>query len=334
MGRHWMLSCPYCNATIAQGMGYGDKIPNIWVPFVRCHVCGRLIRTDSNEYLTLTVNERTKLRANRQNNEFIEKSLDRTNNKEYLTFLQNNGYSIYSITGADKEKFKDVRFDTYKNQLPSVSATQSLLNLGILIDKKLLDEKTGAFKHDILDKNLKEDKLNKKILRWGLIIGAVVGLILGLLFSYINQYLYILGLAIGIGCVFLVCYGMEYYYKRKEHSSNSSNHAQTNNNHNTKETKKSEQDVQQYLALIEKCGIKFFIKYYHQISRLPLIDVTITENYSSAERQERLLAAQKIINLGLSELALTEIIRAYNDILDKEIIEQAKALLVEIRKPN
>ena len=101
-----------------------------------------------------------------------------------------------------------------------------------------------------------------------------------------------------------------------------------------KAAKKTEQDKQLYLALIEKCGIGFFIKYYRQISRLPLKDVNVTESYSSAEREERLLAAKKIINLGLSELALTEIIRAYDDILDKEVIDLAKELLAEIRKPD
>lgn len=334
MGRHWLLSCPHCNAAIAHGVGYGDNIPDIWVPLIRCKVCGGLIKTGGSEYLTLTVNERTKLRANSQNNEFIEKSLDRTNNKEYLTFLKNNGYAIYPITDADKERFKDVRFDMYKNQLPSVFATQSLRNVGILIDEKQLDEKTGAFKQDVLDKNMKEYKLNRKILRWGLIIGAVVGIILGWAFSYINQYLAILGLAIGVGCMVAVCYGMDYYYKHKEESSKSSNHTQANNINNTQETKKYEQDRQQYLALIEKCGIRFFIKYYRQILHLPLKDVDVTENYSSAEREERLLAAKKIIDLGLSELALTEIIRAYNDILDKEVIEHAKVLLDEIRKSD
>ena len=315
-------------------MGYGDNIPDIWVPFIRCSVCGGLIKTGGNEYLTLTVNERTKLRASSQNNNLIEQSLDRTNNKEYITFLQNNDYSIYPITGADKERFKGVRFDMYKNQLPSVSATQSLRNVGILIDEKQLDEKTGAFKQDVLDKNMKEYKLNRKILRWGLIIGAVVGIILGWSFSYINQYLAILGLAIGVGCMVAVCYGIDYYYKHKEESLNSRNPAQTNNINNTQQAKKSEQDIQQYLALIEKCGIGFFIKYFRQISRLPLKDVNITENYSYAEREERLLSAKKIIDLGLSELALSEIIRAYEDILDKEVIEQAKELLEEIRKAN
>lgn len=112
----------------------------------------------------------------------------------------------------------------------------------------------------------------------------------------------------------------------KEKSSSGSNRTQA--------AKKSEQDIQQYLALIGKCGIGFFIKYYRQISRLPLADVAVTENYSSAEREERLLAAKKIIDSGLSELALTEIIRAYDDILDKAVIDRAKELLDEIRKKN
>lgn len=99
-----------------------------------------------------------------------------------------------------------------------------------------------------------------------------------------------------------------------------------------KEAKKSEQDKRQYLALIEKSGIRFFIKYYRQILYLPLKDVDITESYSSAEREERLLAAKKIIDLGLSELALSEIIRAYDDILDKDLIDQARKILSEIQK--
>ena len=96
--------------------------------------------------------------------------------------------------------------------------------------------------------------------------------------------------------------------------------------------KKLERDIKLYLALIEKCGIGFFIKYYRQISRLPLKDVDITESYSFAEREERLLAAKKIIDLGLSELALSEIIRAYDDILDKDLIDQARKILSEIQK--
>lgn len=86
-----------------------------------------------------------------------------------------------------------------------------------------------------------------------------------------------------------------------------------------------------YQNLIEKCGIKFFIKYYKQIKRLPLRDVTVSENYSSIEREERLLAAKKIIDLGISEFTLTEILKTYSNILDEDEIAQAKSLLAEMQ---
>ena len=95
---------------------------------------------------------------------------------------------------------------------------------------------------------------------------------------------------------------------------------------------KAEQDARQYQPLIEKCGIKFFIKYYRQIVRLPLRDVTVTENYSSQEREERLNAAKRIIDRGLSEFALTDILKKYGDILDASEVEQAQALLAEIQQ--
>ena len=90
-------------------------------------------------------------------------------------------------------------------------------------------------------------------------------------------------------------------------------------------------DERKYKSLIEKCGIKFFIKYYKQIKRLPLRDVAISENFSPSEREERLLAAKKIIDLNLSEYALSEILKTYGDILDSAEIEQAKTLLEEIK---
>lgn len=72
--------------------------------------------------------------------------------------------------------------------------------------------------------------------------------------------------------------------------------------------------------LIEKCGFKFFIKYYEQIKKLPLRDIEIVENYSLEEKQERLYAAKKIIDLNLTEFALNEILTNY----DLNSDEQAK----------
>ena len=99
-----------------------------------------------------------------------------------------------------------------------------------------------------------------------------------------------------------------------------------------KTMKINDQNDKNYKSLIEKSGVKFFIKYYKQIKRLPLRDVAVSENYSSQEREERLLAAKKIIDLGLTEFALREIIAEYSDILDSAEIEQAKSLLSELSK--
>ena len=64
---------------------------------------------------------------------------------------------------------------------------------------------------------------------------------------------------------------------------------------------------------------------------MPLRDVTITENYSSTEREERLLAAKKIIDLNLTEFTLNEILKSYSDILNDTEITQAKSLLSELQ---
>lgn len=87
-----------------------------------------------------------------------------------------------------------------------------------------------------------------------------------------------------------------------------------------------------YKKLIEKCGTRFFIKYYKQILRLPLRDIEITENYSSEERDERLISAKTIIDKGLAEFAFTQIIDTYADVLSEDEIEQAKTLLAEIKE--
>lgn len=98
-----------------------------------------------------------------------------------------------------------------------------------------------------------------------------------------------------------------------------------------RQEQKSAQDSQLYHSLIEQCGARFFIKYYRQIVRLPLRDVVVSENYSSAEREERLLAAKKLIDSGLIELTLTEILKDYGDALESSEAEQAKALLAELQ---
>lgn len=86
----------------------------------------------------------------------------------------------------------------------------------------------------------------------------------------------------------------------------------------------------QYNTLIKKCGVRFFIKYYRQIKRLSLRDVVVSENYTPAERTERIFAAKKLIDLNLTEFALIEILKEYSDVLSKNEIEQAKSILTEI----
>ncbi len=95
--------------------------------------------------------------------------------------------------------------------------------------------------------------------------------------------------------------------------------------------KETKQKTEQYKTLIHQCGIKFFIKYYTQIKRLPLRDVTIYENYTPKEKEERLLAAKRIIDLDLAEFTLTEIIKSYSNVLSQSEIMQAQSILDELK---
>lgn len=106
------------------------------------------------------------------------------------------------------------------------------------------------------------------------------------------------------------------------------------NERRQREAKRAKRENVIYKQLIEKCGIKFFIKYYKQIKRLPLRDVEVSENYSSTEREERLLAAKKIIDQDLAEFTLNEILKSYSDILAKNEIEQSKSILAELQSCN
>lgn len=85
----------------------------------------------------------------------------------------------------------------------------------------------------------------------------------------------------------------------------------------------------QFRLLIDQCGIKFFIKYYKEIKRMPLRDVEVSENFTPAEREERLSAAKRIIDAGLSEFAFREILHTYADILNESEIRQVKSMLSE-----
>lgn len=92
---------------------------------------------------------------------------------------------------------------------------------------------------------------------------------------------------------------------------------------------KREQDAATCKALLEECGMQFFVEYYLQIKRLPIRDVTVSNNYL-AERETRLTAAKKIFDSGLNKYALGYIIKSYGDILPSETIDQAQSILNEI----
>lgn len=100
-----------------------------------------------------------------------------------------------------------------------------------------------------------------------------------------------------------------------------------------KEKEKQKADMQKKhneafcLSQLQKCGMRFFIKYYGQIKALPLRDVIIAESYSPEEKDERLTAAKRIIDLNLGSVALNTIIEVYGESLGDEEIEQARALL-------
>lgn len=89
-----------------------------------------------------------------------------------------------------------------------------------------------------------------------------------------------------------------------------------------------------YENLIQRCGVRFFIKYYKQIESLPLRDVRIAEDYPYEEKEERLQAAREIIDKNLQVLAFENILQSYSAMLDSAEIEKAKAILQYLKNKN
>lgn len=219
MGRYWKISCPYCKAEIAQGQGYGDTIPKVWLPFIRCMICGNLIQTGGKEFLTMPIEKRAQLSKSKKNSEFIEKSLDRTNNEDYLAFLYKEGYVLYPVTDADRERFINVRFDRYLNCQPSAAATQVLYNVGILLEDDMMDKETGEIKKEILDKNEQNYRMSQNQLALSVVIGFAVGLFFTIFFSSINPnsiFLIFLGIVMGVGAAFGAASIMDHCYGNKK----------------------------------------------------------------------------------------------------------------------
>ena len=93
---------------------------------------------------------------------------------------------------------------------------------------------------------------------------------------------------------------------------------------------KNDEETATCKELLEQCGMQFFIKYYPQLKRLPIPDITVSDHYFP-ERQVRLTAAKKIVDSGLTECALHYIVETYGDVLSSEVIDRAKSILNEIR---
>ena len=72
--------------------------------------------------------------------------------------------------------------------------------------------------------------------------------------------------------------------------------------------------------------MRFFIKYYGQICRLPIRDIIIEEDYSAQEKNERITAVQQIIKNELTTIAIDEILNNYSDVLSPKEIETAQKI--------
>lgn len=90
--------------------------------------------------------------------------------------------------------------------------------------------------------------------------------------------------------------------------------------------KKAQENLSTVQHLLEKCGMRFFIKYYGQIRRLPIRDIIIEEDYSAQEKNERITAVQQIIKNELTTIAIDEILNNYSDVLSPKEIETAQKI--------
>lgn len=315
----WFVSCPYCNAEFAHG--YGNlKVSKVWVPFVRCQYCGQLMKTRSKEYLNMTAEERLKLKSDSKTFHDIMESLRRTNHPEYRDILVEEGYKFYPIAETDEQKFEGVTI--LLRAKPTTETIQSLYDLGILIKEEVKDENTGGIKQEVLKDRKKQYEHARKIAFWSILAGFATFIIFGITFSNIDSDTDFSFLAIfpAVFAFAVVAIGMNHYYKTKDPTIEEQQKA---------EKQKREKDTVTCKELLEQCGMQFFIEYFPQIKRLPLRDVIVSDHYFP-EREIRLTAAKKIIDLGLTECALRYIIETYGDTLPSETIARAQTILNEI----
>lgn len=79
-----------------------------------------------------------------------------------------------------------------------------------------------------------------------------------------------------------------------------------------------ENDKNTARELLEQSGMKFFLKYYDILIRLPVRDIEVNENYPAEEKSERLTAAKSIIEKGLTRYAAQYIADNYSDMITDE----------------
>ena len=378
MSTRWLVNCPYCNAEVARGYGH-LKVSKVWVPFIRCQICGRLMNTGSKEYLNMTVDERLKLKNNAQTIDDIKSSLERTNHGEYRAILTKYGHKFYPITDEDEQRFAGIK--QFSECKPTFQTTESLYDLGILIKEEVKDEKTGGIKQEVLDDRQKQYKQTRKIILLSLLTGFLVAGIFAAIIGGANSAtdLSFLALLPAIAAGAAVAFGMNYYYKHKNKTEAAqketgeqrkaeearrkleqerrkqadeevvvfdrtgayeeerqraiakSDEARKRREAEEARKQKAEQDTATCKTLLDECGMQFFIEYYPQLKRLPISDINVSDHYFP-ERQVRLTAAKKIVDLGLSECALHYIIENFGDIFPEEVIGQAKTLLNVIEK--
>lgn len=81
--------------------------------------------------------------------------------------------------------------------------------------------------------------------------------------------------------------------------------------------------------LLEQSGMKFFLKYYKTLLRLPVRDIEIDENYTPEEKNERLSAAKSLIEQGFSKYAAQHILDNYADLLTDDEKATANEIISE-----
>lgn len=248
MGRYWQLNCPYCKAELTGSfyaellenetellenkIDYGDKLPEIWLPFIRCPLCGKLIPTGSKEYLSILPKERERERErffSFNSPKTIANSITRTRNPNYIKILEKQGIDIYPLENSDnailENLYKKYGFSTFSSR-----DIQSLYDFGILLQEDQINPLTGELKENVMKKNIdvyrqnKKILKNRKILKLSFSVGIPICIIITFLFGRLLPYLGILPLFIGAlagsGSALGIATLLEKRYKTKEEQEN------------------------------------------------------------------------------------------------------------------